>query len=343
MKSLLLRIFLVVLVMLPSSAVLAQDDTESFTSSDHRVSFNYPSDWSTDESFPGLIQIGNDPSTFERIMNDTEDPLPDGSILTLIFTPSLTQMLFEGEQPESLQQVWEMYQAQAEEDDTTTISEPADISLGDHAALKISITSSTEEGVLIIIDFDGEYVIVSSRSPLGQFADYELLVEALLESLTYSIPEGPISFISENETLTLDYPGDWMALELMGTVAVSNDPLLLSRDSESPIESGLVMIFIFRPEVREFAAENLTDAVTQYAALTFEGEQLSEPAETTVGEHAAVRVDYQTELSEGYLLVVDFGGQYMYIQVQTAIDELENQEEMVLPILESIQYTPLSE
>lgn len=347
---LLARITLIVLLLalvLPGGLALAQeggqvDLTETYVSADKSLTFNYPAEWVTSEEFPGYVLLASDEAALESWTGDSEELLAEEAVVLGIFPPQALRMIVEDYPPESLEAAWE---AMTTVDDSMTYEEPEKVTIGGHSAMQGGMAVEEEsEGAAAVIEFDGNYVVVMANSAQGAYANHADTVAAILETLAYeyTAPTGPQTFTTEDKTLSLVYPPDWLALDMMGTVAVTNNFNLFSTDTEVPVEPGTIYVFIFRPGVRETETTTLADAVKEYADSTLQGEEqkLQEPVEAKLGDYSAVRLDYQTELGEGYLLAVDVEGQNMYIQVYTAAGELASIEDVVQPILDSIQCTP---
>jgi hypothetical protein len=338
---------------LPVPAALAQEGvelTETFTSSSGQFSFNYPSGWVAAENFPGFTMLASDEAVLEWY-DEEEDTMASDAVLMVIIDPSLVSMLSGGAsmQPDTLEEFWDMQlESLSEDEEDLAFGEPEPALIGDLPALHGRATSELWEGMLTLIDFDGSYVTILSMAAPDMLSDREELITSILETMTYSSgaeSDAPSTFTSEDEALSLEYPGGWVAFEMMRIVIVSNNPGIMGWQGDEEAEAGMLVIYIYPPGVRQIEVTTLIDAVTQYADITLPGEAivLGEPAETTFNEHDAVRIDYQSELSQGYLLAVDYDGATLFIQVLAAVDELADQEEAAQSVLDTLQYTAPAE
>jgi hypothetical protein len=337
------RIGLIVLLLMAVLPVMAQGGdelTEEYVSTAGGVTFNYPEEWFVTETLPGFIVLATEESAVDLLMGEPDESLPEDAVALGIFSPSILGMLIDGFDPASLDEAWETLLTQ-EEDMEMTFGEPEEITIGDHAAVQATLTADGQKGTATFIDFDGAYLLVLATAPDDAYADHAEMVDAIIETISYGAVSADtiLTFTTLDETLTLEYPGGWLAFDLLGTIAVSNDTELMNRGSEDPVESGTVRIFIFRPGVFSIETDRLTDAVTQFGESVLYGEELTEPVETTLGDFDAARLDHQNDIGEGYLLAVDLDGDTMFIQVLAAVDELADFEEEVLAILESIEYS----
>jgi hypothetical protein len=309
---------------LPVPAALAQEGvelTETFTSSSGQFSFNYPSGWVAAENFPGFTMLASDEAVLEWY-DEEEDTMASDAVLMVIIDPSLVSMLSGGAsmQPDTLEEFWDMQlESLAEDEEDLAFGEPEQVLIGDLPALRGSATSELWEGMLTLIDFDGSYVTILSMVASGTLSDHEELITSIFETMAYNgaVSDAPITFTSEDEALSLEYPGGWVAFEMMRIVIVSNNPGIMGWQGDTEAEPGMLVIYIYPPGVRQIEATTLIDAVTQYADITLPGEAivLAAPEETTFQDHDAVRIDYQSELSQGYLLAVDYDGATLFIQV----------------------------
>jgi hypothetical protein len=324
------RIVLIVLLFtaaFPAKLIMAQDGdelTEEYVSIGKSVTFNYPSGWVVEESIPGFILLASDEETID------EPPSGDSALLT-IFDPSIIGLFVDDFEPTSLDEAMEILIAGIEDLDST-YGEVEETSFGDHPAIQRSMITEGQEGTATFIEFDEDYVLVLASSAAGAYEDHADKVNAILDTLSYDVPEEPQTFTSEDETLTLEYPSGWRIFENMGMIMISNDTYVMSDDTYETVETllpGMIRIWISPPGVRTTQTDFLINTMLGYPSLTLYGaEQWPQGVETTLGEFDAARLDFVNKLGEGYLLAVDVGAEdYMYIMVFTATGELADFEE----------------
>jgi hypothetical protein len=326
---------------------MAQDGdelTEEYVSAAGSVTFNYPSGWVVEESIPGFILLASDEEAIETGTVDSDEPPSGDSVLLVILDPSIIGLIVDDFEPTSLDEAMEILIA-ATEDLDSTYGEVEETSYGDHPANQTTMVTEGQEGTATFIEFDEGYMLVLASSAVGAYEDHADTVNAILDTLSYDVPEGLQTFTTEDETLTLEYPSDWLVFENMGTIMISNDTYFGNGDTYETVETflpGMIRIWVLLPGVRTAQTDFLINAMLGYSSLTLYGpEQWTQGVETTLGEFDATRLDFVNKLGEGYLLAVDVGAEdYMYILVFTATGELADSEEEVLTILESIEYSP---
>lgn len=85
------RVFLILILsvgLLPVLPVLAQGGdelTETYTSDDQRVTFNYPAEWTIEKLTSGVIFLSNNTAVLETMMSDDSvEALPTKSLLMVM-------------------------------------------------------------------------------------------------------------------------------------------------------------------------------------------------------------------------------------------------------------------
>lgn len=343
------RVALVGLMMIAAALgalpALAQDGenlSETFETNDRSLRLDHPAGWTAEEMIlPGLVLLGSSPAAVETVFDD-ESRLAAEDVVLMIIGPHAISLVFDEDPPATMRQAAALL-AESASGETGEVGELVERTLNGQPALSFPASGSQGDGVGVVIDFDGELVVVSAMAAPGEFEAFEQTVFAILDTLTYAVPEGLASFETEDGALTFEYPAAWQTVDLMeGSVFVTND---LAAFGEN-IAPGTVIVLINTPEAN-FAfsmgeQDEMGAAVTEFAELWVEGEgrRLADPVETKIGEQAAMRVDYTTPQSEGFALAVDYDGAWLLIAVTTAPDELADFEEPVMALLASIAYQP---
>jgi hypothetical protein len=338
---------------------LAQGDgeelTETFVTTDGSISLKYPAGWAIDSPYMAdMIIFSNDPAGLET----DDESIAAGSVLVYLFGPQSSSMVFSGDLPASLDDAVEMIVQMAEdsEGDGTPmpdLSAPAALTLGEYAAVRIGVSTADAEGSMILIDFGGKFGIASITVAPGELPKFEATVMAVLDTLVYAAPTGPLTFTNDNGTLSLEYPPEWVALD-MQIVAVATSYDAIQFENTEPAAPGSVMIFVYPPDIFSTLIAEAQDLkgvaslLAQYWVPDFDPEKLGTPdgaplAFVKFGEREAVRIDFTTATDQGYAFALDIDGQIVAVLVRAAVGELEDQDAAIMSIVDSIQYTPEAE
>jgi hypothetical protein len=341
-------ILLLILISLLSRPmpVLSQDGdklTETYYSIDGMLSFHYPEGWAVRSTMPGMVEVSSDP---DQQVSDDEAGVPPGVINMGIITPPISLLLFE-ETPTTLEEATEqvilLQQEMLEADESTLLSAPETLIINGHPAVRFDGTSDLSDGLVVVIEFDGEFVMITTEVAPGTFGDYEDTVFAILDTMSYRLPEGLLPFTSENDSLTLRYPPGWVTLEMIGMVALANayDAVQFQSTALAP---GSIMLFVYQPEayLMLFEPQDITATALEIAQMWVTDEtpgSIGEPMNITIGDRKAVRVDFMTENEAGFVIALEFDGTIIPVLVRGTVNALADTEATALPILESIQYT----
>lgn len=333
---------------------LAQDGgeelTETFVTSDGTISLKYPAGWGIHTPyFADMIVFSNIPGT---LVEENGEAVMEGSVLVYLFGPQSAAMVFSEGLPASLDEAVEyvvQMAAEAEEDEEVPeLSAPEDLTLGGYAAVRIGVSTAEAEGSMVLIDFGGQLAVASITTIPGELLLFEEPVMAILDTLAYAAPTGPLTFTSDNGALTLDYPPGWVALD-MQIVAVASSYNAIQFEDEEAAAPGTTMLLIYPPDIFSvlIAEAKNTIEVAAFLANYWVPDEIEETVSksvpVTVGEHEGVRIDFTTANDQGYVVALDLDGQIVAVLVRVAVGELADYEAAVQPILESIRYTPVEE
>lgn len=341
----LMSVLLIALISTPLS-ILAQDDDEqlaTFVSSDNAITFDYPAEWHTEEfMLPGIVFMGNSTEVVSASLA-SEEPVVAGGLFMGIIAPQAISLMFEGVIPESLEEAMDLFIVtnEAEEGEETEAGEIEEIEINERNALVVPIIATTGEGLVYIIDFDGEYLFISVIAATGEFEDFADTVTAIVETIAYTTPEGVLTF--QGDTLSFEYPATWLTFPLgEGSYTVMNDIGI----NQTPV-SGQLWMLINEPNAvslfslpedatPEMVAEGFVDVAVQ-------GEkELSEAAEILIGDYAGIKLDFVSAENEGYVLVLEVEDGVLVIAVSAAVGEIDDYEAEVMALIKSMVYTPAS-
>lgn len=155
--------------------------TESFTSGDGTVSFQYPSGWQVTE-FIRQISIATSPEAVEAT-----SPTPGQFAARMLLGPiaAVSGLTTESTPVEVVNNFMSVVGGQ----DGTTFNPTSEITVGSRPAARVDGSAADGQGVLIAVNMgDGIYNIVSATSAPGELAQFEPTLLAILESVTYSEP-----------------------------------------------------------------------------------------------------------------------------------------------------------
>lgn len=332
--------------------VLAQDGeelTETFTNSDGSLTLNYPSGWYAEEyQLPGLVFIGTNTGVVEAMLGDEYAELESGDLMITITTPQVAStLLFEGETPKTLEDALEMMEDSSGDD--SEFGEPEALTLAGHPALLANATQPFGDGVGMVIDFDGSFVVSTAVAMAGEYGNYADTVLAILDTLMYIMPQGIMWY--EDAGLNFEYPAVWLAYKLDGCCYVIGDGFTSGIRSAS--RDNKIFIYIIR--VDEFATlfeyEALRTATMEQLVLIFsifpfdDGTMVTknEPEPAVVGEREGVKLSFSTTetdpANEGFVLALPFEDTTLVVLVLSQAGELAGFEADVMAVIESLDYT----
>ena len=198
--------------------------------------------------------------------------------------------------------------------------------------------------LLIGIDLGNDhFALASVKAAPGEFSQFEDTVMAILASITYA---DIVAFESPAGDLAFEYPLGWSVYEMIeGNFTITNGiPLNYIHPM---LDSGQVVVDVATPPTVEWYLREdvgLSDDPTEAIATLWtrdDERELGEVTDATVGNYIGTRLDFTTNMEEGYILLLDVDGGTFGIRVMTVPGELDDFDAEVTAILESIVYTPV--
>lgn len=178
---------------------------------------------------------------------------------------------------------------------------------------------------------------------LGAF----LLALLLLTAPLAALAQDPLTeeYTSPSGSLSLSYPAGWAYQEDAGMLALSNDPAAFE---SSGIPAGAVGLIVIEPSLLGVLTGGQDMGFEEMMAMLAVG--LSEggvdvnslePEQIAVGDRPATRLFFTVEGNDVLLLGLDLGdGNVAAVVALVAPGELDQFEDTVLAIAESIEYAP---
>lgn len=354
------RVWVAVLILalavgaLPVWAQEGEDLTETFTFPDKSISFQHPAGWvcgEPDTTFPDSVTCMSSAEAYDAAMGGEAVPVPSGELLFSVMGPRSLAVFYTmvGAAPVTLADLLALF-AVSSEDMQSTYGDAEEIEIAGNPALQSEFTDITGEGVMLAVDFDGAFMLVTMTAAAGEFARQEALIYAVLDTLALGAPEGILSFTSSDGVLSLEYGAGWFVMETApGEVLIADNintyRAVLSRQDLAP---GSFMIHVFAPASDYFGNWVDADAVGAEAAdqmlvlwlHNILSKEVMDPVEVTIGEYAGARIEYASEFHDGYALVYDQDGARIMVLVSVARGELPDHEAAFTALVESIRYTP---
>lgn len=166
-----------VMAILATITYTTPEDMIAFESQDGSLTLEYPAGWSAFERIEGDINIMNEFSL--------EYTLHSGQVVVNIATPPTVEWyLREGVGlPDDPTEAMASYWASVEEKE---LGEVSDVTVGDYTGTRLDFTTTSEEGYILLLDVDGGALAVQVTVAVGEMADFETDVTAILESLEYT-------------------------------------------------------------------------------------------------------------------------------------------------------------
>jgi hypothetical protein len=179
---------LVVLLVVPVTA-LAQDPLdETYTSPSGALSFDYPSGWEVDDSDPYGILIASSVEALEA------EAIPEGETGALLFEPALVNALINEIDPDTEYTLANVTRTVAEGvfagGEGVQVGEGEEVTLGDYSAVRTAIqVGDGSDGDALILGLDlgnGAIALVVAVSAPGEMPDQEPTIRAIAASIRYT-------------------------------------------------------------------------------------------------------------------------------------------------------------
>lgn len=173
--ALLLVIALVVSSWSAVRGVVAQDPlTETFTTSDGSLTFQYPEGWQVTET-NGFVVIVNSQEVLEN------EEMDEGEVTILLIPPASLNQLYADTGQDLPTYFEELIEAVNTGGDTYGEFTPLEIN--SFPALKTVVASDTADGLMIMIDYPEGRLLMASGYPFGDRPLYEATILAILETV----------------------------------------------------------------------------------------------------------------------------------------------------------------
>jgi len=167
--------------------------TETFTTIDGSITFQYPAGWFVSE-LTGQITIAPTQASAEAVT-----PAPGQFQSRMIVGPiSVVTGLAAESTP---REVIEFF-AQTLSGQGVTFSDPLEITIGTYSAARVEGTAADGQGVVMAVNMgNGNYNIVSATSAAGEMARFEPILRAILATMVYTPPPAAPSEIVPEATV----------------------------------------------------------------------------------------------------------------------------------------------
>jgi hypothetical protein len=316
--------------------------SEVLTTPNGRMSVRYPAGWAgLDDVVPGTLILGPSEAVIDQAIAE-EVPLEGVDLVMLIISPPSTIPFFEDiSAAETAREAAEVVMAISEGD--TIFDAIEEIEIGGHPAAYVPARTPLNLGFLAVIGFDDGYVVVTAVGSVAGYADQKPLALAILDTLTYAIPEGIASFTTEAGDLTLEYPAAWLTAEIVPGAVIVADGLVDLREL-SEIEAGdavIVYVILDRALIDLDILEevgDLADIAETFFAAEVETDYTERIDRDRPAAHDRVYIDYVGENSAGYVLVREYEGGLVVIWVFAGQEILDDYAPEIDAIIDSIQY-----
>lgn len=351
LKHTVVALLILLLAVLPA---YAQDPlTQTFTSSDGTLTFMYPESWGAGtESSNFYAFASNDTALADAIAGGADIPsvVNPGQVILIIFMPSAVSFL-DVDLSAGIDSA--ISDLTTDLDEGATAGEPQSLTLADHDARTVSISSESEgDGLIALIDFDGTPLVAVALASPGEFSQYEPTILSILDSAQVTAPEpGSLStYTSDDGSLTMAYlSSGFPPFGFQGSYETTNSADTFS-DTYGP---GTLSVHVMTPAHWTDSFDLPSSASPLeiiLAAANAAGGAFADPpptitlgdlTETTVGSYPALRLDYTVEgASEGFVLAMDVNGSTIVVDYTTALGERAQQELLALEIAASVTYSP---
>jgi hypothetical protein len=341
------------------SPVGAQEEfdlSEVLTTADGSLSVRYPAGWvaygdgSGTQVFgqtlpPGHLMLG----TSDAALASDWDALERDEVSLILFAPPSVAyaypVMFSGEFKKAESALDLIERVMLSSDDRTVFGVPEETELSGRPAVIVRYEKTDNRGLAVAIDFDGAYTLAMAGGPVDGFADHEPLVLAILDTLTYIAPEGPVVFITWARDLTLAYPPDWLVTEIApGLVVIGNGTADL--DVLEQAEDAVFVLVMTEMTIPDIFGE--TGDPAEVASELFDYQVAGEEGVERVARDRPVDddrayVDFVMGETVGYVLAREYEGGMLVIWVLAGQDAVDDYADEIDAIIESIVYTPLAE
>ncbi|NDJ77765.1 MAG: hypothetical protein GYB65_16060 [Chloroflexi bacterium] len=328
--------------------------TETFTTPDGRLAFDYPAGWAVIEDENGTIALSNNEAALLARNYGPDDVLIMFSWFSLNdpgtgFAPttSLDAQGIAGE----LSMTFEAMSADAD------FGDPQPMTISGRPAAQFNGTVMGMQFDVVVLDLGADMFAFSSMSTVAESAGaFDDVFMAVLESARTPLAaeagddlgaaETPIevapasadltaTFVSEDRRLSFNYPSDWGLSSVTSMAFLSNDPDALQYFNYGPED---VEVTVFWTEFEE--SQYLS--MGEMAVIMSGAPEDVQPEVLTLNGRSAARVEYINdygELQVAYMF--DIGsGMAVDLEIIGQAEAVVQYEPIAIQIAESVTYTP---
>jgi hypothetical protein len=155
--------------------------TESYTTNDKKLTFNYPQGWVAGEVNQGVILIANSQTILQRSSNDLQSG--EVEIQMIVGPASSIRGVTAGAKPsEVLDAVRTIYQSQ----NVTNLSDNNALTLGEHAAARLTAIEGNNAVAITVVDLGNDNIALAFAYAFpGELDLYLKGIDAVLATLQY--------------------------------------------------------------------------------------------------------------------------------------------------------------
>ncbi len=333
--------------------------TETFTSVDGTVTFNYPAGWLVNES-GGVVALVD--SDLTQLAIQRGEALQPGQLSVGIYLPALLRNLGVNTEADPALVLVQFFAATSGQEITESSITP--FLVDDRRAARLNVAGQDTDGVFIALDLgNGTVAIMTLAAAPGEFARFELTALEIAGSLRAasappigaSTPIPNISAANLTERypagealLSFNYPPGWAVRESSGTVILVNSPEFFTAP-QVQWGSGQVGVIIYTPQfLREIGVSgeaSLPEITQAFLIAANAQDSYSTPAEFTAGMLTIARTDATSITSGGAATqrsvwaVRLAGGTVLVVELVAGAGQLAQFEPTILAVLQSAQYT----
>jgi hypothetical protein len=355
-------ILMLVGLLLPLGGVAAQDGDEvpplefKYTAEDGSLSIAVPNEWGFEED-EDRIAIG---STRQAVFG--EDVL-SGEARGFIFKPQYLRSVLEGDltlDEIPLQMVNILRPDGAQE---AVMAERRPLVINGHpAVLQVGSFNRRLSATVIAVDLgDGNYLVAMLGGEPEVLQRLERTFIAVVEAVQVHLPaQSPPrdettppdlseTFLSENQTLSFDYPAGWFVKEETGIITLASvnlDP------NEVTLAEDEAAGFVFHPDITRFligadtpldeAPAALVESLVTVVGAGDEEETLfDDPITDEINGHRAIQQVVRGDKTDLFIIVLEWDdGTRVAMTLGTASGNIEPFIPILLGMAESVEYTP---
>lgn len=340
-----IMLILLSLLALPLAAHAQDPLTQSYTSQNGAVTFNYPADWFAgqfqEEIFLSNEQAGLDAATPSDLDSGVflMDILADPSIMSLLGIPA-------GSAPIDYYSV--LSSILVENFGLPEVpAQPADVTIAGQPGVRGEASGISGDAFLVVFDMGGGLLGASfAFSQSGELATFLPTIEAVLETVAFKPPLN-LTYTSTDGATSFKYPLGWVTDSLDETQVVLTNSIdaMMSPD----MAPGMVIAFVLSPEffVRQFGVpEGAEPAEALGTFIEFIEErragEVDFGAPTPINKGTVVEARSSTADQDAVLWGIDAGGDLGTVAVYAFAlsGELAQFEPTLLQILETVTYDP---